>query len=230
MKSFKNAFWGVALILVGVILGTNAMGITKIDLFFDGWWTLFIIVPCLFGLCSPKEEKTGNLIGLGIGIVLLSCSQGWLDFGLVRKLLVPAILVIIGCSILFKNTISSKCREKIQELNDARSGGEGKTHCAIFSGSKLNYAGQPFDGVDLEAIFGGIECNLRGAGLPQEVLINATSIFGGIDIFIPENVNVKVNSTSIFGGVSNHKGQGENPAWPTVYVNATCLFGGVDIK
>lgn len=28
----------------------NAFGITDIELFFDGWWTLFIIVPCLVGI------------------------------------------------------------------------------------------------------------------------------------------------------------------------------------
>ena len=40
MKKFRNIIWGIVLILVGLVIGGNALGITNIDLFFDGWWTL----------------------------------------------------------------------------------------------------------------------------------------------------------------------------------------------
>lgn len=55
MKSFGNVLWGIVLIVVGLIIGGNELGITNINIFFDGWWTLFIIVPCFIGLF--KEEK-----------------------------------------------------------------------------------------------------------------------------------------------------------------------------
>ena len=45
MKKFGNILWGVVLIIVGVIFGLNAVGLTDINIFFHGWWTLFIIVP-----------------------------------------------------------------------------------------------------------------------------------------------------------------------------------------
>ena len=47
MKNITKILWGTALIAVGGIIALNAFGITDIELFFDGWWTLFIIVPCL---------------------------------------------------------------------------------------------------------------------------------------------------------------------------------------
>ena len=50
MKKIENTVIGLILIIIGVIIGLNAFHITNIDLFFDGWWTLFIIVPCFFGL------------------------------------------------------------------------------------------------------------------------------------------------------------------------------------
>ena len=50
MKNITRILWGTALIAVGGIIGLNAFGITDIELFFDGWWTLFIIVPCLVGI------------------------------------------------------------------------------------------------------------------------------------------------------------------------------------
>ena len=54
--------------------------------------------------------------------------------------------------------------------------------------------------------------------------------FGGVDIFLPDNVNVQIKSTSIFGGVEDKRRLAELPGAPTVYVSAICLFGGVDIK
>ena len=49
MKKFGDLLWGLFFIALGLIIGLNAMGITHINIFFSGWWTLFIIVPCFIG-------------------------------------------------------------------------------------------------------------------------------------------------------------------------------------
>lgn len=79
MKNFRNVLWGIVLIIIGVIIGGNTLGIFNIDIFFDGWWTLFIMVPCFIGLFTERK-KTGNLIGLLVGIALLAAAQGFFDF------------------------------------------------------------------------------------------------------------------------------------------------------
>ena len=63
MKKIENTVIGFYFDHYWVIIGLNAFHITNIDLFFDGWWTLFIIVPCFFGLFKD-QDKTGNIIGL----------------------------------------------------------------------------------------------------------------------------------------------------------------------
>ena len=50
MKRISDIMWGLIFIIIGVILGGNALDIFNINLFFDGWWTLFIIVPTFIGL------------------------------------------------------------------------------------------------------------------------------------------------------------------------------------
>ena len=73
MKKFQNSIIGILLIIVGTILGLNAFHITHINLFFEGWWTLFIIIPSLCGIFTERD-KTASLIGLFIGVyLLLSC-------------------------------------------------------------------------------------------------------------------------------------------------------------
>ena len=70
MKKIGNILWGIVFIALGIIIALNTLGVAKINVFFDGWWTLFIIIPCFIGLFKERE-KTGNIIGLLIGIVLL---------------------------------------------------------------------------------------------------------------------------------------------------------------
>ena len=95
MKKAGSVLWGIVLIAAGVIWALNEFNVTNINVVFDGWWTLFIIVPCAIGLFTERE-KTGNIIGIAVGVFLLLCCQDILSFSMLWKLLVPAIIVIIG--------------------------------------------------------------------------------------------------------------------------------------
>ena len=202
-------------------------GITNINIFFDGWWTLFIIIPCFIGLFKDNE-KTGNLIGLLIGIVLLLACQDLLEFDLIWKLAFPTILVIIGISIIFKDAIGGKVNSEIKKLNASRNGEN--TYCATFSGQDVNFNGEKFTGADLTAVFGGLKCDLRNAIIESDVVINASSTFAGIDIYVPSNVEVKIKSNSIFGGVSNKANTKPTENSHIIYINGTAVFGGVEVK
>lgn len=37
MNNSKNIMWGIVLVVIGIVIGTNNLGITNIDVFFDGW-------------------------------------------------------------------------------------------------------------------------------------------------------------------------------------------------
>lgn len=228
MKNFGNILWGIVLIIIGLIVGGNALGITNIDIFFDGWWTLFIIIPCFIGLFKERE-KTGNIIGILIGIALLLCCQDILNFDMIWKLAFPLILIIIGISFIFKDTFDYKLSKEIKKLNEKKVSSD--EYCATFSGQNLKFDGEKFTGTNLTAVFGGIKCDLKNAIIENDVVINCSSIFGGIEIYVPDNIKVKIKSSSIFGGVDEKKKNiVENNGGYTIYINATCIFGGVDIK
>lgn len=222
----SNILWGIVLVVVGIIFGLNALNITNINVFFDGWWTLFIIVPSVIDLFKEKN-KTGSLVGLLVGVSLLLACQGILSFSLIWKLAFPVLLVVFGLSLIFKDAINGKVKSKIKELNSKNSLTE---YCATFGGQDLNFSGDNFNGCNLTAVFGGIKCDLRDAKLESETIINVTAVFGGVDILVPDNVVVKVKSFPLFGGVSNDCKNKKYDSKKVVYVNATCMFGGVDIK
>lgn len=227
MKKFGNVLWGIVLIIIGLIIGGNALGITSINIFFDGWWTLFIIVPCFIGLFKDND-KMWNLIGLLVGVALLLGCQNIIDFDLIWKLAFPTILVIIGLSIIFKDTLGGKVSSEIKKLNEKRNGEN--SYCATFSGQNVNFDGEKFTGADLIAVFGGVKCDLRNAIIDSDVVINASSTFGGIEIYVPSNVKIKIKSMPIFGGVENKAKIKTDENSHTIYINGTAVFGGVEIK
>ena len=227
MKNNKNILWGIVLVIIGVIVGLNALNITNIDIFFNGWWTLFIIIPSLIGLLKEKD-KTGNIIGLIIGVVLLLGVQNIIDFDLIWKLILPVIIIIVGLSLIFGNNLNKKINNEIKKINNKK--GKNEEYCSTFSEQKIDFDDEEFKGVSLTAVFGGITLDLRNAKINEDVVINTTSVFGGIDIYVPDNIKIKVKSTSIFGGVDNKKIKNDNEKEHIIYINASCIFGGVDIK
>jgi len=227
MKKLGNVLWGLVIIAIGIIIGLNSLGIANINIFFSGWWTLFIIVPSFIGLIK-EDNKTWSIIWLVVGIVILLCAQDILSFRVIRKLIIPFILVMVGISIIFKDSINKNVSDKIKSLNNNKDGLE--EYCATFGGQKIDLSGQEFKGANIDAVFGGVDIDLTNSTITKDQVINANAIFGGIDIKVPQNVNIKVKSTPIFGGVSNKVKTQYNESLPTIYINSVALFGGVDIK
>lgn len=227
MKTTRNIIIGIILVAIGVCLALDALDLFHFNLFFKGWWTLFIIVPSIIGLCSDKDKK-GDLIVLTIGVLLLLACRGIIDFDLIWKLLLPAIIIIFGLSLIFKNSIDREVNKNIDKLNKKLNQNDG--YAATFSGQDIKLDNDEFKGTNLNAIFGGLKLDLRNSLIKEDVVINATAVFGGIDIFVPDDVKIKIKSNSIFGGVSNKKNIEANNKSKVIYINANCIFGGVTLK
>ncbi|HEY5525349.1 MAG TPA: LiaF domain-containing protein [Clostridium sp.] len=224
-----NVLWGLAFIVAGVGVAGDISGLWNFNLLFKGWWTLFIIVPCLVSMVQNGVNR-GNIIGLVIGALLLIEAQNIVPRNLVGKMIFPIILVFIGLSIIFKDNKGkfNCCKNKVHHTNTS---GDGYINAVgIFGGSKMIPANERVTGATATAIFGGIDLDLRNAIIDEDIVIDSTAIFGGVNIFLPPNVNVKVSSLPIFGGVDDKSIHTAAENAPTIYINATCVFGGMDIK
>ena len=227
MKKYSRILWGAIFVIAGVIYAINAFEIATINVFFDGWWTLFIIVPCLIGLFKGNDI-TDNLIGILAGGLLLLCCQNVISFSFLWKLAVPAIIVIIGIRLILSGIFKKKSDDAMKKLQE--NGTVLQNGTAVFSGIDLDFNGDRFGGAKLNAVFGGITCDLRSAVIESDCVINANVVFGGIDIFVPDNVNVKIYSTSIFGGAEDKKKANRITNKHTIYIKTLCIFGGLDVK
>ena len=223
MKKIFGILIGVLLVAAGLLFALDNLGIMQLDVTFEGWWTLFIIIPGLYGLVTSRD-KIGNLIVLAIGVFLLLAARGVVEYGTLWQLVVPAIIVLIGIKLIIKAVHGDG------DETDAFTG-DMAVSTAVFNSQAKNYSGNSVKQAKVCAIFGGTKCNLSDVKFTGNSTMDLFCIFGGADVIIPENVEVKVNTLSLFGGVSDKRilrGNVEKTA--SLTINGFCLFGGADIK
>lgn len=99
MKKVTQIVLGIILILFGAVYLLNSLGIADINISFEGWWTLFIIIPCLNGLIT-RPDKFGYAIGLVFGILLLLAAQGIITYDLIVTLIIPVLAIGFGIKLI----------------------------------------------------------------------------------------------------------------------------------
>ncbi|MDT9684687.1 DUF1707 domain-containing protein [Streptomyces sp. TRM76323] len=81
------------------------------------------------------------------------------------------------------------------------------------------------------SLFGNIEIDLTEATFTQRLAtINATSVFGNVEVRVPENVSLRGNGTGVFGNFEVHTLEAADPEAPVVVVNGCAVFGNVEAR
>ena len=81
------------------------------------------------------------------------------------------------------------------------------------------------------AVMGGIELDLREAQFSEpEVTIHAYTLMGGIEITVPEDVDVDVSGFAFMGGFDHNASGPGVPGAPRVRILGFALMGGVDVR
>jgi len=128
---------------------------------------------------------------------------------------------------------SAQAPSAVQSAMAGRIGGtpRSKFSVAIMSGARRmgrwvvprNYVGV--------AVMGGIELDLREAQFSEpEVTIHAYTLMGGIEITVPEDVDVDVSGVAFMGGFDHNASGPGVPGAPRVRIIGFALMGGVDVR
>ncbi len=89
---------GLIVILVGVGYAAKAMGyeLDLSSLFFDGWWTVFIIVPGVIRLFDKDSNKVFAIVLIAVGVALLIGQYIHLN---IWGWIAPVTIIAVGVSI-----------------------------------------------------------------------------------------------------------------------------------
>ncbi|MFD5429685.1 DUF1707 domain-containing protein [Streptomyces sp. NPDC127084] len=81
------------------------------------------------------------------------------------------------------------------------------------------------------AFFGNVEIDLTEAMFGQRLtVINATSVFGNVEVRVPENITLRGGGTGILGNFDVVALEGTDPHAPVVVVNGYSVLGNVEAK
>lgn len=102
----------------------------------------------------------------------------------------------------------------------------------IMSGARRTGRWRAGEEVNAFALMGGCEIDLRQAEIDGPIVtINATSIMGGIDIIVPEGIEVDLDEFHFMGAVETRLSNvARIPGTPLVRVKAFALMGSVVIR
>ena len=95
----RNLFWGIVLIVVGILFLGRNMNWWNFSIFFEGWWTLFLIVPSIISLVRKESMGTSFLI-LVLGVLMLLASQNVIEWSTIWKVFLPIIIMVVGLLII----------------------------------------------------------------------------------------------------------------------------------
>ncbi len=215
MKTFSRVLLGLSIIILGVLIGLNAIDLVNFSKFFNGWWTLFIIIPSISYLITSKD-KAASIIFLLIGILLFLACRGLIDFSIVLKLILPVVLIGVGFHFIYSYYLHNK---KDRDNNEIGS---------VFSSDNIKVT-KKYNGGYINSIFGVLTFDLTEADISKDIVIENTSIFGKTKIILPKDVNVIVRNINIFGKTTNNREKHSKKNTDTVFINTKNIFGGVDI-
>lgn len=215
MQQNRKAILGLFLVLIGVVLLLDNLSILpRLPWWIYEWYTVMIVIGIL---AFFSGSKTSAIIFGGIGLAFLFQDLfyfSWRDFW-------PVILIIIGLSFFFRKRLNMTGSVSNENYFDSLN---------IFGGGNQKILSHKLEGGKVTTIFGGAEIDLRESRPISGAQVEIFTMFGGIELFVPEDWNIKVEVTSIFGGFEDHRKNSNDENAPLVIIKGVTLFGGGEIK
>lgn len=224
--SAGRIFWGIIIILFGVLFLLDQMGRLDFGSVISHYWPVLLILIGLWQLVSNNFRSPGGplfLIALGIIFEL-----GRLDI-LGRSAwhyVWPLLIILVGLGIVF-GALGRRTPAAAPGVRDGS-----LDAFAIFSGLNRRVESPNFRGGKATAIMGGIELDLRGARLAEgAAVLDLSVIMGGISIRVPRTWRLEIDAHPLLGGVEDkHTFEPGPEGAGTLHVRASAILGGIEIK
>ena len=233
---------GMIFVAIGVIFLLGNMGYLDAREVLSFWPVILIV----FGVVRIVESRgeygqTSGVFWVVVGLFFLLGSFGVLRLAFREAW--PILVIAVGLLMLWRATLARRERLHPRDSNISGSGSSaaGDTSSsssstfsasAILGGVGRRINSQDFRGGDLTTIFGGCELDLRGASItpPNQAVLHVFTLFGGLEIRVPDDWTVVSELEVILGGFDDHKAQSPKEGTKRLIIRGTVMFGGVEIR
>jgi hypothetical protein len=118
------------------------------------------------------------------------------------------------------------------EVKPAARGKQRRWTVAIMGGCERRGRWRPSPHSVVVVLMGGVTLDLRDASIEaEELVITAFALMGGVEVIVPEGVEVDLGGLAIMGGNEHRPGTAPvRPGTPIVRIRAFSLMGGTEVK
>jgi predicted membrane protein len=243
---------GLIVLIVGLVLLLNR--IPQTAQWLPGWlftWPVIVIVIGIFiGVKHRFRNSFAWIIPVVIGLVFLLKDEINLPEAM-QDITVPLLVILAGIVIMFNRRRYRRCpypqgqqfRQRRSDFRNTHHRGrrarftENSTEDFIdvnstFGNVVKKVVSKKFRGGNINCSFGGTELDLTQSDIQETVALNLSVTFGGVEIAIPSNWNVKNDISVIFGGVEDKRRQVNNAedAPKTLILTGNITCGGLELK
>jgi predicted membrane protein len=227
--------WGIIVLLLGVLFLLENLGFFYVRNLWHYWPVILIGmgIAKIFDSSGLHDKLWGATLA-GAGVLFLANSLGYLPWNL-WHLLWPVILICWGVSLLLKGLVSRGRNSYPPPIEGTSTiSNNVLKEGVVFGGINRKIQAQDFQGGKVEAVFGGVEIDLRGSATTKdEIHIEANAVFGGVELTVPDTWDVTVRGSGVLGGYEDKTRPA--PATidvkrPRLIIHGGAVFGGVTVR
>jgi predicted membrane protein len=210
---------GLFVIALGVGALLDALNILNFWEQFGRWWPLLLIGGGILLFINDFRQYIAAVALVIVGAILQLNTLDIVQIN-VWSVIWPVLIIAAGLSIIVNRTGKTAKNVRIQDLDGVS---------AIFAGNESINKSKDYKGGRATAVFGGVSIDLRDAVIKGEATLEVFALFGGIELKVPREWQVKHSVFPILGGVES-KAQGDGEKAPTLYITGTVALGGVEVR
>lgn len=222
--SFPRIIIGGFIIVIGAALLLSNLGADSYGEVLRKTWPAIIIVLGLMMLLNKSRDFVWAFIVIAAGVLWQLNALDIINVS-VWHLFWPVLIIIVGLSLMF-NRKGSTNKKTALEVSQS----EHEDIIAILSGSEQSNRSDDFKASKITAVMGGVKLDLSKATIHKEATVEIFSLWGGVELVVPENVMVHSSTLNILGGIEDKTAKPTKKDAPVLRVIGDVIMAGVEIK
>jgi len=224
--SQNRIFWGLAFIIVGVLVLLDRTGQIDFGVIISRYWpAVFILIGISILIANDFKNTGAGLFFIIFGAFFLLMKLEIFHHALWRYFW-PLAIIALGLWILIKPARAAD-KKKIPELTV-----DELRISQVFSSTARRVEAQNFKGGSAEVVLGSAEIDLSGAGLEAgRAVLALSAVLGSIELRVRPEWQVVIEGTPVLGSIEQRKRQPSDAEKKgTIEVHASVVLGSIQIK
>lgn len=218
-SSLVRAASGLIIAIVGAGFLLQNLGIIDLNTNMAAYWPILVILGGMLLFANNTRNWLVPLL-----IVLLGGLYQLRELDIVSfqpwQVIWPLIIVAVGLSLLFRRSYITNTASK-KERDDV---------FALMGGSQITNTAKQFKGSQVTAIMGGAQIDLRKATFTEDAVVEVFSFWGGVEIVVPENVQILNKMNCIMAGSEDKTVQKIDKNSPKLTIAGDLIMAGAVIR